>query len=656
MSMIRFSEEEIKVFRNDSRCGEFVGILQKNVESFLTHPLLIPESGVSDWSHYYYCPDCSVKLIHDPEKPYEHECPSCGKVFSDDRKNGAWWMLTNTSNANAAEDLGILYMLTGDASYAKRASEVLTGYAAYYPGYEVHGNIPYNGPGKQMAQTLDEAVFLRTLAYAYDLVADYMSDEERRLVLDGLFRHGASFLAGHRHEQLHNHEVIINGAIGVLALILGDEGLSDSAINGSYGLVHQLEKGTLADGFWFECSTAYHFYALENFFYYEKFARHTRYSNLSNPKYHDMVLAVLRLEKDDFSFPLLNDSHPGQGDPGAYGLFEFAYGIWHDEQVLRILTFLKKRCVSLCKDGFFYGSRSLPECSCTLSLPSLEGYGGLGASIARRKGDYLLFRHGPYGGEHDHYDRLAISYWHRDVPVSVDLGTTGYGAPLHYAYYKRTETHNTFCIDCENQAPSSGRLLEFREDDDRILMKAEVSWEDGYTMPDSFTIPQWNEKAYRNVVAERTLLLVDDGFLDILEVECPRADAVIDANVHFHGSMPLHEPCRAVESLGGGAYREFSDIGVMEVSGGIGHNIYISGDVVTDFFFSMDGAECFLATGPDNPSNKRLNYVVRRSRGHHARFVSFVSSGRSVRVSSVVFIDGGIRLHLENGIEKSYML
>lgn len=66
----------------------------------------------------------------------------------------------------------------------------------------------------------------------------------------------------HRSPQIHNHEVKISAALGVLGFILEDETLLEFAVNQPYGLRWQLENGLLAEGLWFEGSVHYHYYAL----------------------------------------------------------------------------------------------------------------------------------------------------------------------------------------------------------------------------------------------------------------------------------------------------------------------------------------------------------------------------------------------------------
>ena len=138
--------------------------------------------------------------------------------------------------------------------------------------------------------------------------------------------------------------------------------------------------------------------------------------------------------------------------------------------------------------------------------------GTYGHTILRgSQGRYLLFKHDTYGGEHDHYDRLGISYMAFGKPVSADLGTTGYGAALHYDYYKNTGTHNTVVIGEENQAPAACRLLQYEEDGETVYVTAECDWTAPYEMPDSFTIVQWKKENYETVKMTRKDRL--DGFL-----------------------------------------------------------------------------------------------------------------------------------------------
>ena len=660
--MFQFSDNEIDLLRKKDGHDAIVALLEKETEQFRSHELLIPETGCANWSHYYFCPDCSVQLVFDLDSPTDHVCPSCGKHFSDVEKNGAWWRLVNTFNENACYHLGLLYMLTGKEEYARSVSSVLLGYARYYPGYEVHGDIPYNGPGRLNAQTLDESNFLRNMAYAYDLVETALTGEERDYIKTRLFSVGIEFLKKNRHDQIHNHEVICNGAIGVLALILDDRESLDFALNGKYGLVYQLEHGVLEDGFWFECSTAYHFYALQNFLLYEKFARHTAYSHLSHPNYVAMIRSALRMQKSDMSFPLLNDCHINQGSPDGYSLFEFAYSNWRIDELVPVLSSIYARKPRLSIESYFYGVDKLPP-----SVPdaaekkSVEGESGLGCTIIRRGDAYLLFRHGPYGGEHDHYDRLGISYYYDNVPVSIDVGTTGYGAKLHYAYYKNTVTHNTVAINGQNQSPSRGTLVSFSEDDASSDVSAYVRWEDGYRMPDSFTIRQWDDEAYAGACMTRSIKVTDKAIIDSFSVVLPE-DRTIDYFLHFHGERLSEgdaQPCREAFASDGPLSYLHDVLSCPE--GKVLHTSYSNMGIVTDVFSFSPDSSVFLASGPDNPSSSDMSYLIMENRARSASFVTVLSSGKGESPLSDAHLemeDGRYRVILitKDGKKESYLV
>ena len=214
-------------------------------------------------------------------------------------------------NYEAAFRMALLYQIAERKDCADKAIEMMLVYASYYKDYEVHGDIPYNGPGKAGAQTLDEANFLRSFALTYDLLESCMSTQEKEKIRDGLLLPGAEFLIEHRHMQLHNHEVIINSAIAIIGLIFGKEELVKEAVYEKYGLLYQLEHGMLSNHMWFEGAFGYHFYALTSFFAYEKFALHTPHSHIHHPNYKAMMELLFSYIEPGFRVPMLNDTNYG---------------------------------------------------------------------------------------------------------------------------------------------------------------------------------------------------------------------------------------------------------------------------------------------------------------------------------------------------------
>ena len=98
-------------------------------------------------------------------------------------------------NASACQQLGLLWRLTGETAYRDKVRTLLMGYADVYPGYEIHGDIPNNGPGKMNAQTLCEANCILEMALGYDFIRDSLAPGEQRHISENLLRCAAAFCA-----------------------------------------------------------------------------------------------------------------------------------------------------------------------------------------------------------------------------------------------------------------------------------------------------------------------------------------------------------------------------------------------------------------------------------------------------------------------------
>lgn len=617
--MIQFTEKEVEKIRIRSRkAPQVMERLKKEVQEVYKGEILAPKTGIANWQLYYYCPDCSVSLIFDRTSPYSHLCPHCKKSFSGEPYDSSWWGLVNSSNYEGVYKMAILWLATEDDSYARKAVDIMTEYARNYPNYEVHGNIPYNGPGRSGAQTLDEANFQRTYAMAYDILSDYMTKEEKELVRDSMLLPGAQFLLEHRHRQLHNHEVIINSAIAVIGILFGREDYANAAVYDDYGLVYQLEHGMLPSGMWFEGAFGYHFYALVSFFAFEKFALHTKYSHINHPNYKKMMELPFEFLQPDMEIPMLNDTNYGHKS-SMKQMYEFAYRELGGQKLAFILNTVYKGTERDNLEAFLYGADEIEAAD----LP-LHNYhtavGTFGHTVLRgENGRYLLFKHDSYGGEHDHYDRLSLSWIAFGKSVSYDLGTTGYGAKMHYDYYKNTATHNTMAVGEENQAPVNGILTRYEEVDKVIYVEAKADWTAPYTMPDSFTIVQWKEENYRPVTMTRKIAWTGTYFAEMMICENAPEDQPVDWIMHFSGE-------RVLQPKGGQWVQKetfsqkkplcyLKDVWETKADQGTYLVKYQDNDVVTHVYGWGSGQSLFLAQGPDNPSTGDIQYLIERRKG-----------------------------------------
>ena len=642
--MIRFTEEEATLLRQRAKDHpQVMEQLKKGCEEVFRRPVTIPQTALATWSLYYYCPDHSVQLTFDIDNPYEHRCPVDGKVFTGEPYDGSWWCRRSTMNAAAAVQMADLYLLTGERCWSDKVIAILEGYAKVYKDYEVHGNIPCNHPGKAFAQAITDADFIRKLATAYDTVSDLLSPEQKQAMAEGLFIPAADFLIQQRTNQLHNHEVIINTAIAAVGIVLQREEYIRFALEGRYGIYYQLDHAVLEDGFWFEESVGYHFFTLSNLMEYEKLARHTPYSTLSHPSYLRMLHMTLRLLQPDGNYPRLNDMFPVQALLEHYQVTEFAYAHYRDPLLLKALLLFYKDHPRDSHDAFFYGVPALPDDPTPeISLIPKEHYhneNGSGITILRGSDQrYLLVRHGPYGGEHDHFDRLGISFLSHGKPIAYDMGTTGYGAKMHYQYYKNTATHNVVSIDGLNQPPSSGWVNRFLHRDDGVLLDVGTGWTKPYPLPDIFALTEWDEEVYRGVTMRRRILWADRYWIDLFTVEGADPQRSIDYTFHFSGErithLPGETPCGPINQQKPQCY--LSDVTSLEPDPasllseekavrGI-PVLFDCGGVTAAAHLFSNGHTLFFAQGPDNPGTTDIPFVIQRQKGGSALFLTLIET------------------------------
>ncbi|WP_347291948.1 heparinase II/III family protein [Kluyvera georgiana] len=591
--------------------------LIKDAQPALDAEVRIPQSGIATWNLYYFCPHHGVRLIWQPDSPHRHCCPVDGEAFSGEPWDGAWWREMNGRNASACQQLGLLWQLTGEEAYRDKVRTLLMGYADVYPGYEIHGGIPHNGPGKMNAQTLCEANCILDMALGYDFIQHSLTDDERQHISRNLLRCAATFLQAHRSPQIHNHEVKISAALGVLGFVLEDEDLLEFAVNAPYGLRWQLEHGLLAEGLWFEGSVHYHYYALQGFFAFEKLARGTRWSLLDGPWYPQMLSFPLSLLLPDGTFPRLNDCIAGQEKLHHRDLYEFAWFIWRDPQYAAVLHFTQAQLDE--RETLLWRDSPLPETT-PAPIPQQSLFApGAGLTLWRRpqQQQAVLIKHSPWGGEHDHYDRLSLLLWQRDGWLLPDLGTTGYGAKMHYDYYKNSATHNTLTVNQTNQPPANAAVLGWHMGDDYLWLDTEVDWGQPPPQLNSHTRVEWDEEAWREVRFRRRLLWLDDVLIDLSMVDNPHRQQ-LDWTLHL-AAQALDQSGTPMPFSLSGPLRHMTESTMTPLHGCQPRHFAREGDTVA-LWLAGDG-ELWQGLAPDNPAVSDLSYLVMRNHLPQARFV-----------------------------------
>lgn len=603
--MKQYTEAQIQSARARATPGLIKAIAASN-RDVLDNDILVPATGCATWNHYFFCPDHSVRLIWERHSPYKHRCPIDGAHFSGEPYDGAWWRWLNGLNAKACYELAVLWLLTDESRYLDKVMAILLRYAQYYPDYEEHGGIPYNGPGKANAQTLCEANCHTDFARGFDIIRAQLTQDQEQYIAERLLRCGAEFLMAHRGDQLHNHEVKIGAAIGIIGAVLEDKRYLDFAVNGPYGLRYQLEHGLSAGGLWFEGSLHYHYYALQAFFAFEKVAVGSPFSLLTSPWYERMLTVPLQLLLPDMTFPAINDCVKGQEKPGHPEIYEFAWYYYRTPIYGELLRWFYTERPRENIDALFYAaplpaaSLQPPQKTCHLPEPGLS-------FIRSASGNAVCINHLPYGGEHDHYDRLDLLVYRDGKPLLPDLGTTGYGAPLHYGYYKNSFAHNTLCINGQNQPPADPQVIAWQEEEGVTKFIGEVDWRHSATMPDSKTRIEWDPTSYRDVVFRRHVVVSCGLLIDLHEIENPHRQEVSSV-WHIRGQ-------RAEEIVNHQGSYCFPSVSMQQedrLKGG--RDIYYSAHCPLHVYgYSPEDTTLITGRGPDNPSTSTLDYFILRS-------------------------------------------
>ena len=615
--------------------------IEKNT-SDVRNKMYIQESGIATWLHYFCCKECGARLIFDYYNNDSFTCSNCGKIHTGEPYLGAWWCQVLDMNLEASFQMAFAYVGTDNKSYLEVAKKILIGYADNYKNYEVHGGIPYNHPGRFCSQVLDDSAALQILACTYALIKNDLTEDEIKHIEEDMFRPASEHQKKYFTRQLHNHEVAICTSIGAIGLAINDESLVEFACNTEYGLKYQIDHAYLDDNLWFECTGGYHNYALRWLMIFEEMAKNTKYSLFRDPHYREKLEKALlylpNLYLGNNKIVAFNDG--GGTFPRSPERYEFAYAVLGNKDLLPIIktAYYGARREDYI-DVLMYGADSLPD-----EIPDLQPQNYLsavGSNIAKLHGTdnrYFVLKATPYGGEHDHYDRLSISFDAFNADLSKDFGTShGYGSPLHYGYYKNTASHNTVVIDGENMAPCATVVNEYRVNaPDDIYLDAETLPPEEFTMPDTFTIKQWSDEAYKGVRMRRIISWHDKYFIDVFSVKSEN-ELKKEWSLHISSEAKIPSNAEYVGKLSDkGAQSYINDAYLVKNGSGVIKSEFKKDDLFTDVYTLCDGCSVIYATGPDNPANKNVAYLLERTNEKCPVYVNVIETHKGISVIASV--------------------
>lgn len=478
---------------------------------------LPPEGG--QWGMWYVCPTHGVYLSY--EGPGLNVCPVDGENFTGWPYDQVIYARMHNALVDAAAALGQAYVLTGDTAYADDAAEILLAYADQYMSYPIHnvsGELSESG-GRVLSQTLDESGWLIDAAWAYDLIggSGVLAAVEREHVEDDLLRAAAGTILRHDSGE-SNWQSWHNAAIGAVGFALDDPRLESDAWNHGSSFLYQMDASVLGDGFWYEGSWGYHFYALRALAYTAEMALRAGLDPLASDAFLSMYTAPVYFAEPDGSLPAFNDS--GRSSLHSQRrLYEAAYR-WTSDPVMATPLDPSSRPL----DALLWGAEDVDVGEVDVASESLilpeSGFVVMRAGMSTDDPVYLALDYGPHGGWHGHYDKLGFVLYGRGMEAAVDPGTHSYALDIHDDYDRTTVAHNTVVVDMSDQAAATGNLIGTAFLPDVALAGADAG------------------EAYESATIEREILVTDRYVID--EVWASATDGAthrFDWILHTRGTL-----------------------------------------------------------------------------------------------------------------------
>jgi hypothetical protein len=619
----------------------------------------IPERQAG-YYHEFFCPDHAVQLIFDPRDGHHHACPVDGRVFSGEPFDSAWGWSVNDALSDAALRAAVRRSLGHRPDRADTDADlvrhVLLGYASRYrtmpPAPQGH---PSEYSGMVCWSALDESVWIIRLAWAAALGRNAFSVDESRLLREGLFRPALDQLTRVRYQQIQNVGNWDRGAIFTLALLLGDGEAADRAVDETFGIRDQLNRGVTADGLWWELSLSYHFYVLGAVSWTMRAMRAAGRAFDREDVVRRMFAAPLDLAFPDLSLPATNDcwyhisltGEVGHGIPNADGFYEMAYGWFGDPAFAAVVN--ENRRAGRPRDtleGLLDGATDLPRVA--PATPASRHFGASGLAMLRAgsgpAGNAVLLKASADDGDsHGHPDQLGIAIFGGGARVAVDPGTPGYGIGLNDTWYRQTAAHSAVLLDGRSQPPGQARITRFEARGDATEVEAEISWPDA---------PRWNavrERAtaigwpdrdpyegYAGVTIRRRLELLPGALIDTVTVIAP-GERAMDLVTHLPaGTRPAGDGGAAAVLAGEAGYRHLADVRHLADGEAVLHAPLPGGHLQVHLPADPGSAgpartaagaarERFLATAPGNPAADRHAVLIQRETGTRATFTTTLS-------------------------------
>ncbi len=609
------------------------------------------------WGHNYGCPEHGGKLDFREDQPNVHHCSAGDHNLHGEQFDTGWAYERNIRLQAHLNASAVAAAAQGPGVHSERAVTILSQIATLYQSIPLHGNKV--GQAKLMHQSLEEAVAACTLARSFELVEQFMTEQQRELIRTELFAPMVQVIQDHLMYRTHNIEVWHLAGIASLAVALRDPELAKSTLEGEHGFLHQLADGVRADGWWFEGAPGYHFYTLT-----AALNGVEAYQALGLPQtgaevLEQMLLTPIEMARNDLTVPAYNDNNLENSVPPGMTIHADLYyrgaKLCPSDAVDRFLSSqLSKGFDRSTIAHFVYAeprSESAPGDGWPIERKSrfdASGYAVLRQPHAQdgQEPDTCLYvKYGPHGEGHGQADKLQIDLMIDGERVISEPGTDVYTNPIHDSWYVQTWSHSTLMVDRAPQPAIAGTLLGHQQvaTDAIGVIDTQVVFGDEPDQEALYMIWQIFDPAltaaYAGVTMRRVLAMappeLGNYLLDIMLVGSDRR-RTLDLITHVRG-QDTGKPGRPT----GRRFMipEFRGVRHFPESGG--DSTYELTDSGKSWSRTHTGAdEVMTALTPSNPPHETCATTIQRVTGTQAAFISAMPLG-DVTVSGITRADDG---------------
>ena len=556
-------------------------------------------------------------------------------------------------HADAARDMGLMFQLTGDRKYVKNAKAILLDYADKYLTYEIHDKAERTGEqaeagGRATPQGINEATWAISVAWAYDLLYDELTPQEREAIETRVLRPAAEIIMDN-NEGRHNHQTWYNAGVGVIGFALGDKELVWYALDkDDSGFRYQMQKSITGEGMWYEGSMHYQFYVLRALFPLMEAAYHSGIDLYQEPAYKKLFDFMLEYADRDMRLPTINDGRVVVlTEPDRAPFYEVAYRRLGDPRYAAVLQAYPRTDLL----ALLYGVGDLPQSE----LPAWRSRYFEDSKLVALRSDagdknlQAVLNILGYQGGHSHPDQLGLVLHGLGMIFAPDAGSIKYRLPAHVAYFKQSIAHNALVVDGQSQERTPPPTLKVFEGSDSLQVTRAAT-----------------SDAYPGVDLERTLLLTDDYLVDVFQTRSD-VDHIYDWVYHNLGQFTSPDlNFSPADGFAGGSngYEYLQNVrtagpwqgGVWQADWEIDPNRHVRATLLgepDDRYFLADGL--IAADKNDEIADYTVPVLLARRETNATRYVAILEPYRSTpqisRIDPVTVLDaGGQPLNLESGV------